>query len=68
MLLLFKKGENQHGIPVAKLFFVVAAKWFAFFFHILFSCNSEDISAVFHHLSVCYFNDVKSRSVQNAFI
>jgi len=32
MLLLFKKGENQHGIPVAKLFFVVAAKWFAFFF------------------------------------
>lgn len=27
--------------------------------HILFSCNSDDLSAVFHHFSVCYFNDVK---------
>lgn len=51
MLLLFKKGEDQHGIPVAKLFFfVIGAKWF--YIHILFSCNSDDLSAVFHHFSI----------------
>lgn len=27
MPFLSKKAENQHGIPVAKLLFVVAAKW-----------------------------------------
>lgn len=31
MFLLSKKGENQHGIPVAKLLSVVAVKWFISF-------------------------------------